>query len=358
MHLDSLYWYLSRLVAPVATVALMALVWACGDVAAAADDAAQQDPSPFDAFPALDGYGDDEPRLDTDRKLTPLDDGDSEMPPDEPIELRVAVDEPLYYEIAGRLRIDVDDYEFESDYRSALLVEYRPVSDLRRQRLPRWDSDDLAEHSVTGGQPIVARVSDFSAFFRHPLQFREAPHPHRLLQDARFSFRLDERGRIGDLQIHPPTNPVVRATLEDVIQLLDQSHPALPEDAVAPGDTWSDSTEIQREDDSARWEQQLDTEYQFRQWVRCGNAVCAQLDVERSIDVVGTHHARRVSTDGSASATADAAILFRPDDGRIISSHWRLSADTHTAAERDDGESLHGYDSAIRMETAIRNTTR
>ena len=358
MHLDSLCWYLSRLAALVATFAVMALVWACGDVAYAADETSGADSSPFDAFPALEGYGDDEPRLDTARQLPAIDDEQRPAPPDEPVELRITADEPLYYEIAGRLRIDVDDYDFQTDYRSALLVEYRPVSELRRQRLPRWASDVSTEDSIADGQPMVARISDFSAIFEHPLQFRGSTYPHRLLQDARFSFRLDERGRIGDVQIHPPTNPVARATLEDIIRLLAQSHPALPEEAVGPGDTWSDSVELLSEGDSAQWEQRLETEYRFHQWVRCGSAACAQIEVERDIDVVGQHRGRRVDTDSSADATARATVLFRPDTGRIISSHWRLSADTQTSAERNDDQSLHQYDTEVLMETAIRATTR
>ena len=357
MHLEYLYGHIQRPVAVVVACVGIALLSGCGDVAYAADDTSRSESSPFDAFPALEGYSDDEPRLDTDRELTPLDE-DSSMPPDEPVELRIAVDEPLYYEIAGRLRIDVDDYDFQTDYRSALLVEYRPVSELRRQRLPRWDSDVSTEDSIADGQPMVARISDFSAIFEHPLHFRGSTYPHRLLQDARFSFRLDERGRIGDVHIHPPTNPVARATLEDVIRLLEQSHPALPEEPVAPGDTWSDTVELLSEGDSAEWEQRIETEYRFHQWVRCASAACAQIKVERGIDVVGQHRGRRVDTDNSADATARATVLVRPDDGRIISSHWRLSADTHTSAQRDDGESLHEYDSDVLMETAITATTR
>ena len=318
------------------------------------------DTSPFDDFPQLDDRTGDTPPVAADR-LPPLaapDDGE-EDPPAEPVELRLDLDESLTYQVVGQLRQSFEHRpDFETDYRSGLTVEYRPISEEERHRLPRWGVDLETDDDRPFDQSILMTVTDFSRIFDSPSHFRPPHESHQLMNQARLSFRLSDRGHLSDIRVHPPTNPLMRAGIEDAIRLSATSHPPLPRDPVEPGDKWSDSIDTTSSDEGTEQSYRLELDYEFRGWTRCGDHHCVVIDVDHRLDSSGRQESRHLINETVASGDGTARLVFDPWQGRIVSSHWATSAagDTETTRRQEPDETIRHFDFQTEMETTMRLT--
>ena len=261
--------------------------------------------------------------------------------PQGPVELRFTIDDPLRYQVETRTQISYDERpDFEPHHHSSMTVEYRPITDTERDLMPRWNVD-VAESSPTvrTGISVLASIADFKSDFEQPTVMTEAAIHHQVLKNGAFSFRLTPRGEIGDIQIHPPTNPIARGSIEEMIRLLAASHPALPEEAVQPGDSWSESLELAVEDDYVETEQQGSLDYEFRRWAPCDGSICALIEVESAIDATGAFRARTLHTDTTSNARGRGQILLHVEAGRIVESNWSFEINGTTKTDRSD----HGH---------------
>ena len=312
--------------------------------------------SPFDDFPELGA-------ADTEEAPPVIDDPDQidvdEDAPDEPVELRLNTDEPVAFEVVSGLQI-TNDYSphFEPDYRSGLVVEYTPTSMQRRDRLPHWPLTEV-DDDIEGGEPMIVTVTDYAARFEQPSGLNDPARMHSLLRDATFSFLLGERGEITDVRVHPPTSPLLRASVEEMMRLLANTSPLLPEDPVEPGDSWTDTITVDLEDDDNDRSLDLDATYQFESWAECPSGWCALLTVDHQIDADGTYAPIHMINEGSADGEATTRLLFDPNAGRIVSSQFDAHTRGTTTSIRpgDDDEEpevTREYNFELHIETSTR----
>lgn len=319
--------------------------------------------TPFDDFPELTDADDRDraPRLDTDDLSPHLVAADDEAsPPEDPVVLRMTLDEPATYEVVSRLQMNYDNRpHFRPDYRSGLLVEYRPVDHHYRDRLPAWPLE-LTPADSTDGQPVVATVTDYSAFFAQPPALGDPARMHSVLRDATFSYVLDDRGAIADLRIHPPTSPLIRASVEELSHLLDATRPLLPDHPVEPGDTWTDTIAVEIADDDGERDTEIETRYTFNAWQPCPSGFCALIEVEHQFDASGLRQLINLQNHGDARGAATSRILFDPDAGRVVSSFLETDADGTTATVRPSDseeappEVLRDYQFELSVKTSMR----
>lgn len=313
--------------------------------------------SPFDDFPELEG-----PDAEARTALNPGDAPDLEekseevSPPDEPVELRLNLEERVDYEVASRLQLSYGDRpDFEPEYRSGLTVQYRPVSQTRRRQLPGTPLEVGDTEEPQGGEGMMMTVTDFSGLFAHPSGLDHPARTHAPLRDARLSFRLGDRGQISDLRLHPPTNPTLRANAEEMMRLLTSMRPTLPEEAVQPGDDWTDTVSVQTGDEEVERSHELDIEYTFEDWTRCGPTHCAVLKAQYQLEATGTREVVHLRTDGEAAGTTTGRLLFAPASGRVVSSQWTTDVEGETTSVRPETpeEPVHDFEFELRVRTAM-----
>ncbi len=260
--------------------------------------------------------------------------GDDELP-DGPVELRFTVDAPLQYRVETRTRLSYEDRpDFEPIYHSSMTVEYRPLAEPERDLMPRWHMDLEGDQTVSSGISLLATITDFTGAFEQPTGLTEAAASHQTLKGGVFSFRLTSRGEVGDIQVHPPTNPIARGSIEEWVRLLAASHPTLPEEPVEPGDSWSHELELSVEDDYAATEQHVELRYELQGWERCDESRCAVIDVEYNAEATGRFIARALHTDTASSATGQGQFQLDIDAGYIRESSWNVEVDGATKTER------------------------
>lgn len=305
----------------------------------------------------------DFPRLETEKSDTPVfqsDDPDvwetpeAQAEPDGPVELRLDPTEPVSYEVVSQMMLGFEHREhFQPEYRSGLVVEYRPISQRQRDRLPSWRPDETA--STTEGTPIIATVTDYSALFEHPTGLDNPDWMHSLLREATFSFRLTARGTVGDLRVHPPTNPLVRASIEDLTRLISQTQPPLPDQPVEPGDSWSDTVTVEVADGETDRHSGTDIEYTFQRWQRCPSGYCAVIEVDYQLEADGRLQPVHLHTETEAAGEARALLVFDPHKGRIVASHTDSDIRGRSTTTRpDEDEPTRDYEFEFSVQTSQR----
>lgn len=308
--------------------------------------------SPFDDFRALDGLERpdsndiddiDEPAVDV---VPEIDDFEA---PDEPVLLRLDYDEAISYEVANRFQMEFEENpDFRQRFHSDMAIDYRPIDATTRDQLPVWESTSLADDRDPTGQRLLATISDYSAGIDAPHALDSPTWSYQLFRNARFSFRITDRGDVNDLRFHPPTNPVLRSSVEELVSLLATSHPALPQQPVEPGDHWTDTVDISLDDETEISEtelgQTIELRYDFTDWVPCGNTACALIHVGQDIEATGFMKVRRYATNTTSSAVGAGAFLFDVEQGRIVQSDFNITADSSRLSERDTDEGTETAD--------------
>lgn len=260
--------------------------------------------------------------------------------PAEPVELRFSFDEPIRYDVRTKLGMEyAEQPELEPNYQSTMTVEYRHFPRQSRDLMPHWPMhiEALADESPRG-TPVVATISEFSGAFDSPDELTESANHYQLLSDAVFSYRLTPRGTVTDVRVHPPTNPQARASVEELVRLLAMSHPALPEEAVEPGDRWSDQIDLTAEDGVVEQHLDLKLDYHFKEWTRCEQAFCAVIDIDQKMTARGQFAAGHLQTDSDATGSGKGRIVFNPSAGKIVESSWDIDVQGSTQTERRDGD--------------------
>ncbi len=281
--------------------------------------------------------------------------------PDGPVELRFRFDEPMRFDVSATSRMGFEDRPgLRQFYQSGMAVEYRPITELQRAQLPAWqmqidaakDNEVHEEHQI-----LLASIFRFSGSFNEPRELSDTARTHQLLKDAHFSFRVSDRGEVSDVKIHPPTNPLVRSSMEEMIRLLVESHPVLPDEAIEPGDSWTQSIKLEADDESVVRTQDVELEYTFNDWTRCGPTYCARIDVEQSVNAAGRYTVRNVETRSATDGSGSGWFLLDPRRGRIIRSHWTVDSQGDTNVRRRKEDTIEEVTS-IRFNLSVETTIR
>lgn len=262
------------------------------------------------------------------------------VPPEDPVQLRFQLDDPLTYDVHSRLHIEYPERpDLHPHYESSFVVDYEPLTETGRALLPSW-AMNVGENDVdpADGFPVVATVSGFSARFDHPPALTDPGLHYQLLRQATFSYRLGARGGVSDVRVHPPTNPVIRTSVEELVRLLAVSHPPFPDHSVEPGERWSDTAKLSMGVDDFEITQQLNAEYHFTRWIPCRDGYCALIDVEQDLDARARYAVGRLVTHTESEGTARGRLLFDPDRGHLVDARWEidLTGHTHTKRHTDD----------------------
>ena len=288
------------------------------------DLAPSLDPSPFADFEPLDGFEALPATVDLDSAE------DVASPPDDAVLLRFDFDKPKSYEVRGGLRLLYDHRpDFSPLYQSGLHVEYRPIDEDTRRRLPRWPMQVLADEDdgIDDSHSLIqVDVAEAVGAFDAPDELTDTTQVHPVLREAALTLRVSERGAISDVQVHPPTNPLLRSNLEELIRHFAASHPPLPEDPVSLGDRWTDSISWSVTDDSAELEHSADLTYTFDGWAPCAGSLCAVIDIEKDTSATGVYYAGTLRTDSASTGKALGRMLFDVDGGRVVDAQWNLQA--------------------------------
>lgn len=328
---------LSRRLSPRWLVVLLLLLLPLpliADPGASPEDSEDRPASPFDEFQRGDEY--DPSATISSGAMEPRDvvprDGLAEDPPEEAVSLRFRFDSPTRYRVNNTSRMGFEDRPgFRQVYNSGLSIEYRPISQLQRDLFPQWPMEvELSEAPEVLGQPILVTISAFSASFDQPFPLQDTARTHQLLKDAAFSYRITDRGNVSDLRIHPPTSPLARSSIEEVVRLLAASHPLLPEDDVEPGDSWSHTISLEADDEGVIKTHEVELTYTFDKWSRCGLHFCAVIDVDQEMKAAGRMVQSNQETRSATAGTSTGSFLFDPQEGRIIRSRWDLDAQGNT----------------------------
>lgn len=310
--------------------------------------------SPFDDFAPLDGYehvdtaaspGVDPTELDEAQRA----DEDIATPPDTAVALRFDFDRTNTYQVRNSLRIDYDDRShIASAYQSGHYVEYYPIDEQRRDELDYWPIDVDTDGDIDLGDTTTMRVSigNTSNIFEQPDPLSSRTDAYSLLRQATITFRITDRGAIGDVRVHPPTNPLMRSSIEELIRLLAASHPPLPEEYISPGDSWTDTVEWSADSDDARLSQEATLTYTFERWATCDGDYCAVIDIDQDIEARGSYYAGTLETGTVSTGAGVGRILFDVQEGRVVDSQYNVTARGATQTVReddDDGEPVNDF---------------
>ena len=290
---------------------------------------------------SLDAHGDDSPTSDSDFG-----------PPEEPVVLRFQWNEPLRYEIDNQITTSFEESsDLRQVYSTRMVIDYRPLSRTHRQLLPHWplslerdNGADRRDQNHSHHRALLARLEEVSSGFEEPEALSQPQRSYQLLKNATFSFQISPRGLIRDPRIHPPTSPLVRTTLEEVVHLFSDSHPLLPEEPVAPGAEWHHSIHFSMSDSSVQKTQETEFTYRFARWTPCENNWCAVIEVIQEIRaealVVTGERELRTSSQGEAKGV----ILFHPQRGKVLASQWFLDLrGTSRGTEGPSSEELREF---------------
>ncbi len=309
--------------------------------------------SPFADFEPLSGF--------EERSGEPLELEDSahdtEGMPEKAVALRFQFDRTMTYEVRNALRLHYDHRpDFAPVYQSGLFVEYYPIDEDYRDELARWPVDIDSEDTAVDGALLRLRIGNAVGSFDAPEALTDDTDVHPLLRDAVLSFRISDRGHIGDVQVHPPTNPLSRSSIEEMIRLLSASYPPLPEQDVSPGDSWENTVEWSVGDDDAELEHSAKFTYTFEKWTPCESGHCAVIDIEQVIDASGTYFSGTLQTDGVSSGESLGKVVFDVDAGLVVGAQWNLDArgaTMTTRTEKPDSEPINDFGFGLNVDTTV-----
>ncbi len=285
----------------------------------------------FDALPGLSAPGEAEDQL-------PSLDESADEAPDEPVELRFRLDDAVTYDTHHVVDLDIDGaHHFTPRHRSSLQVTYQPIDDEQRQATRTFGS---ALNPDQGGQLILATVERARVAIDAPQALIDDARPYQIYDDATFSFRLDDRGQVGDIRVHRSTNPLVMSTVSEIAQYLSQSMPLLPDEPIEPGHTWEDTFTLQEEDEEHHRRQEVDMIYRFDAWVPCGDTTCAAITIHSDLDAQGRFQRGRLDTQTEASGQLETMLFLDPDSGQVVASRSNTHANGHTFTDHDREEEI------------------
>lgn len=320
---------------------------------------ASLDESPFDDFEPLDGFETSPSGIAPIPDVGDLERGDNAEPPDAAVSLRFDFDQTKTYKIRNGLRIHYDHPgDFAPVYQSGLFVEYYPIDADTRDEMSYWpvDIDTEAGDADDDGRLVRVTVGGALGVFDEPEAFSNTTSVHPLLRNATLTFRITDRGAIDDVRIHPPTNPLLRSSIEEVIRLLAASHPPLPDDDVNPGDEWTQTVEWSAQDDTGELEHSVQLHYIFERWAPCDDAFCAIIDVKKDVEAAGIYRSGTLQTDSSSVGDGAGRIVFDANEGRVVDAQWNLDARTATLTTRKndpDSAPVNDFGFDMEVDTAI-----
>lgn len=274
------------------------------------------------------------------QRMLPIDVAD---PPDGAIPLRFRWEQSMNYDVNNVLRMGFEERpDLRQIYRSGLAIEYSPISRVQRELLPAWRMRVDVPTRETEGEVsyLLATVSNFTGVFEEPHELANASRTHQILKDAAFSFRIDDRGNVSDVRVHPPTNPLARASIEEMIRLLSVSHPVLPEEAVEPGARWTESIELSFEDGHVVKTQDVELSYHLEEWRPCGREQCAFIRVTQDVKAAARYIEGNLETQGASAGEGSGWFMLALDSGMVVSSRWNVSTRGRTQARQRDGDRI------------------
>ena len=254
-------------------------------------------------------------------------------PPETAVLLRFQWSAPLRYEINNQTTTTFEERpDLRQVFSTRMVIDYQPLSPIHRQVLPSWPFPErtgptapTSDQNHRNGSYLLSRVQEVSSGFDEPEELTAPQNTYQLLTNATFSFHITPRGLIEDPRIHPPTSPLLQANMRELLRLLSHSHPLLPEEPVAPGAQWTDTTRFSLDEDSIQKILELRFTYTFEQWVPCEDTWCAVIQVDQQIQATGLILAGQRELRNTAEGRAEGRIVFHPEEGRVLHSRWRLS---------------------------------
>ncbi len=262
-------------------------------------------------------------------------------PPSEPVALRFRFDEPMRMDVNNSSRMGFDQRpDLRQIYHSGMALEYTPISHEERDALRAWPIASDDREAPDDAVPVLVTIYEFSGTFESPHELTDSARTHQILKDAAFSYLISPRGQVYDFRVHPPTNPLARASLEDLQRLITGSHPLLPDEPVEPGDTWTDSIELAFEEGNVVKTQDVTLTYRFERWGRCDMAYCALIEVDLEVKAAGRLTDGDFETQSGSVGTSSGWILFDHETGRVVRSRFELDTQGNTTARRRVGDTI------------------
>ncbi len=305
------------------------------DVQTSDDDDDFDSDSPFERLEPLPGM---DPPSETKQRIPAME--AVEHAPEEAVSLRLRLDAPVTYDAHHVVDLELDgEHHFTPRHRSSLQITYQPIDDDGRDA-HRHFGESMAPDA--DGQLILGTVDHAQVAIDAPRSLVDDATAYQLYDDAQFSFRLGERGQIGDIRVHRSTNPIVMTTVSEIAQYFAQSMPALPEEPVAPGDTWDDTFTLEETNDEHTRHQEVDMIYRFEEWVPCGDAHCAAITVHSDLEAAGRHQRGRLDTHVEAAGQQETTFFLDPEAGQVVASRSSTHAHGHTHTDHDrEDEGIH-----------------
>ncbi len=287
------------------------------------------DPSNNDVPSAYDSYPEWEKAKEANASE---DDGKGSLPPIEipkgPHRLEFKMLRPVEYAVRGMHRLAIQDREdLKQVYMSSAKVRYEKLKDLSDRPESIWVVSKPHEEGAAQRRdmmPVLVSVEKSAGRYTYPELLADQERVHQITRNAKLSYLLSPQGKIEDVQVHAPTNPLAKTSLEHFSTMLSMSQAAFPDKPVGPGDTWTQKILYRDADGLAQLSEDSTNTFTFDRWRSCRKSVCAFIRFKQDLRSAGRLLVADEETRGTSIGEGEGWILFDYKAGEVVKAYMKL----------------------------------
>ncbi|MEM1347285.1 MAG: hypothetical protein AAGI01_01930 [Myxococcota bacterium] len=256
--------------------------------------------------------------------------------PTEPMKLEYALKAPLRYLVRGKHRAAVKGREdMRQIYTSSLLVTYAPMAPDAPLPAMAWMAPSLESApggDKEGGARVLVSVEQAYGTFEEPPLLGDIERTHQILRQAVFSYVLRPTGKVTDVRIHEPTNPLSKFSMAQLVTAAENLQPVFPEEPVGPGSTWTQKFQYRDERGEVVFNEDASNVYKLEEWRPCRTGVCAYITIEQKMNASARLSSPGMRTDAASSGGGEGFMLFDPHTGQVVKTQWKIKGQGFTKA--------------------------
>lgn len=289
----------------------------------------------------------------------PLKDGKPD--PERPIPLRYRIDAPVSYMSKATSRLGVAERtDMKQVFNSAARVRYEMVDSVsiprRVMSRPFRDNPDVPDE-VKAGRRVLVTVEAAAGEFDEPKPLMRVERSHQMMRSAAFSYVLHPNGRVEDVQVHEPLNPLARGSMARIVRLAESVQAVFPDYAVKPGDTWKQEILYRDRGAQALGESDITNVYTFDEWRPCRDSTCVFISIKQTQTSRGSIDANPAQARAQSTGEGEGWLMFDPVKGQLIKSYWRLRGEGDVeASQKATGEGQKDASARSRMRVEVEAT--